>query len=410
MYTLIAAIGIPFGLNKRWETIDTSSVSVASLYQKYRQVQLELMAPNSTDPAYLNMAAIANLYATYSGTLSALFIELQDTALPTHLTPITLSHRSAKYVDVFKAGYNVMPVSNLNTKPNTLSDRECPDVRLTRDDTRVSYQYFQESCLVNVNGLYHRTKTDGINGVQVIDGMRSQAKSGQNQMAMWNFSRLGKLAQYKPTEADFQINADGTVLVTLPAQHANKTTFLILGGYFQTVDGIVLTQISANSYLINFKQLPLLQRYYESSNFLDLNAVTQTTTQTDQIPLVVEQLYTPQALTQWLLLSQTFFAILNCTNVYIEKQAIKRIGIPNQYITYTDPTSALVLSTGRHPPYWVTTEAGQYSLTIYNNPLGLFLYDTALTTPAVTGSPASAFSIDRRSRSAYFLEIGSDVR
>ena len=410
MYTLIAAIGIPFGLNKRWETIDTSSITVANIYQKYRQVQLELRAPDSTDPAYLNLSTVANTYATYSGTLLALLTELQDTALPTHITPITLAHRSAQYVDIFKAGYNVLPVSNLNTKPSTLLDKDCPDVRLTRDDTRVSYLYFHESCLVNVNGFYHRTKTDGINGVQVIDGMRSQAKSGQNQMAMWNFSRLGKITQYKPTEADFQINADGTVLITLPLTFANKTTFLILGGYFQTVDATVLTQISANSYLLNFKQLPLLQRYYESANFLDLAAVTQTTTQTNQTPLVVEQLYTPQALVQWLLLSQTFFAILNCANVYIEKQAIKRIGIPNQYITYTDPTSALVLSTGRHPPYWVTPEAGQYSLTIYNNPLGLFLYDTALTTPGVTGSPASAFSLDRRSRSAYFLEIGSDVR
>ena len=160
MYTLVSAIGVPVGLNKRWQTIDLTTITVANLFRTYRKAQVTLTPPGVSTHVFLDIANIASTYATYTGTFSALLTSLGNVALPTTTTGFVLNERSATFSDAFKAGYNVTPVDTDNAISLNLPNSQLPNLRLSRQDIRIDYNYFQANCLVNVNGYYHRTSTD----------------------------------------------------------------------------------------------------------------------------------------------------------------------------------------------------------------------------------------------------------
>ena len=187
-YSAVSAIGVPFGLNKRWTTIDISTVSVASLFTTYRVAQLTLNVVGSLNPVYLLLSDIAATYSNYPGTVTAMLAVVGNTALPTTTTPLLLNERSATYMDAFRAGYTATPVSSTNDILSYMPPSSVPDLRLTRTDIDLDYNYFNSHALVSINGYYHYTLTDGTNGVQVKDAIKSLNISSQNEIGIWNFT------------------------------------------------------------------------------------------------------------------------------------------------------------------------------------------------------------------------------
>lgn len=410
MYTIVSAIGVPFGLNKRWQVIDLTAYTVARLYSTFRKIQITLLPAGSSTQVYLDLYAIVATYGNYNQLFSTLLTSIGNAALPTTSTGVILNKRSAVYKDAFKAGYTVTPVSADNVASLYIPNDQMPNIRLTRTDTSIDYNYFQANCLVNVNGYYHTTTTDGINGVMVKDAMTSLTRSGQNQIAIWNFGPVCPINTIAITPAMVSTTAPGSAtapLINLGIDLTGKNAFMILGGYMVPVDGDVLTQVANSTFQLNFNAIDLVNRYYESVQYINIDSVLAGTTPKNPNQIAISDLTTPTAIAAWLALSQTFFVILNTPEIYMQQLAIKKIGVPNQYISYQKPSSPMVLTLGRQPPYWSISEAGQYLLSIYDNTIGNLLYYTA--TPGATTTAANQPGTPGNLQNAYLLEVGSDI-
>lgn len=408
-YSAASAIGVPFGINKRWMSVDISNATVANLYATYRVLQLTLNVVGSTTPVYLLLSDIAAMYSNYTGTIASMLTVVGNTTLPTTTTPILINERSATYMDAFRAGYTATPVSSANLVLQYLPPTSVPDLRLTRSDINLDYNLFISHALVSINGYYHYAITDGTNGVQVKDAIRSLNISNQNEIGIWNFTKVGALTTIPIIAGMVNTAVAQNPSVTLPVDTTGKYVFLILGGYPIYVDGQALTQLSSTQFSINFTLLNILERFFESGNYLDMSAVITAAGLSGYPGATVGALTTNVSILAWLEMSQSYFVVLNNPNIFIQKQYVQRIGIPNQYISYQDPVYPLVLVLGRHPSYWKTFEDGQYRLSIYNNVVGNLLYNVTPSPTNLVSGGSSQPGMPGLLQEAYLLQLGSDI-
>ena len=118
---------------------------------------------------------------------------------------------------------------------------------------------------------------------------------------------------------------------------------------------------------------------------------------------------TPAFLLAYLQLSQSFFIVLDASEVFVQQQFIKRSGLPNLYVAYAEPVYPLVTGLGRHPEYWHTYEDRQYAITIYDNVIENKLFTTVGEQRRVSVDRGNRPTDAGRISAAYFLEIGSDI-
>ena len=409
MYTAQAAIGVRFGLNKRWEVIDLTQWTVAQLFATFRLTQLTLLPDDSTTPVYLDLATLASTYATFTGSVPAMLTAIGSTTLAVTTTGLLLDSRQAAYADAFRAGYKVDFVNAVNVLDPTVPYLSLPNIRLTNAVKTVDYMEFFTHCLVNINGFYHRTDTDGVNGVMVIGAATSLVKSGQNTIGLWSFTEVGDLTIVPITPAMTDLSVAQKATITLPQDMTGKTLFLVLGGYFMLVDGAVLSQVGNSSYTIDFTQVGLVDRFYESSNYIDLTSLGIQCGVGNSEQIALADLTTPTMLTNWLSLSQSFLVVCDAVEIYAQTYALKRTGLPQRYVGYQQPRSPAVLELGRHPPYFSVYEDSQWAINIYDNVIGNKLFYTVPTPEWLSTSGATQPGMPGHLQQAYLLEVGRDV-
>jgi hypothetical protein len=409
MYTITSAMGVKKGIRKQWEPVALNGLNVVEVYAAYRNVWLTLTLATDPTPLYVDLDALTTLHGSYPGTFSQWLASLAGRALPTRLEGPVFHARSAKFCDAFKAGYVITPVNKANNASESIRLLDKPDVRLTRTSPVTDYSAFFKHCLVSVNGFYHLSDTDGVKGVVVSEAMTSLRHSRQNQIGLLSFSTMCALQIVPLTQAMLQHTQSGQVNVTLPQDLTGKTVLLVIGGYLHTVDAQMVQRLSQDTFKVDFLRLPLLDRYYESKQYLDLSALGLESTVLNEHQIVNAELFTPAVLNAYLTLSQSFAVILDCEEVYTQKQFIKRTGLPDMYIAYSEPVYPLVTNLGRHPEYWSTYEDSQYSVTIYDSVVDNRVFNTTQT-ELLTSVDASRRSTRPGNISpAYFLEIGRDI-
>ncbi len=432
MYTLTDhnAIGILRGMNKRWSSVDISSISVAEIIATYRAMQIELLPDGAIEPVYLQIGAIANDWISYSGSVEELLDEITE-VLPTTDYSVTLSRDVARYYDAFKLRYKVLAVDDNNmlaTAPGDVEDT--PHLRIDRADALVDSADAVSNILVNVNGFYHLAKNIGNKGIFVQDGYSSIKRAGQNAIGLWDFRSLGGFTVL-PDFPGVTISPTGTVLIPISQPLTDKAVFFFIAGYFFPVDGTIISQVSPNLFSINFahESMRLVARYYEAANYIDLTSIKMIAKGVLPNSIIPNKLYNAAAITAWLALSQSFAVIINRRDVYFERKYVKRTNLVNQYLCYLDrnpedisnevnnvrltldpPDLPLVLELGRHPSYWVTTEGWTHSLTIYSNRVGQLLYETGQPAEHILTSGSNQPGSPGAVQHAYLLEVGSNYR
>lgn len=432
MYTFDPnAIGVQIGLNKRWQTVDLTTASVASLIDTFRIVQVTLTPQDASEPVYLLLHDLASQYQAYTGTfeqlLTAYFTSL---ALPTRTTPITRDRAIARYYDAFKQRFILELTDATNALASTVYDPADYDhIRLSRQDFEFDPATALANILVNINGFYHRTENIASRGLFVRDANKSSRLSEQNQAAVWDFTSLGGFTIVPVVPGQVQGSA---FQANLTQDVSNKTVFFVIAGYFFQVDGVVVSQNGVNNFLINFAHsaMRLAARYFEAANYIDLSSIA--TIAADQNPGSIDttKLANAEAVAAWMALTQTFAVIVNRKSCYMQSRYVQRSGNPNQYLCYlnrdsspftpneqddprlslTPPDLPLVLELGRHPPYWTTTERWVHSLTIYNNRIGQLLFESGQPAQGVITSGADQPGSPGLVQHAFLLEFGSDVQ
>jgi hypothetical protein len=267
--------------------------------------------------------------------------------------------------------------------------------------------------LANVNGFYHYTDVSE-RGVFVVDGMKSCLLSGRNELGLLSFLKLGeiKLIPIEPHmvyKHKSQQKLRYNCFVDAGQDLSQKTVMLVLGGYLHVLDPHNFWRISGSCFGINFDNIPLVDRYYESHKVIDLSSLVLDTTENNPSQINIEQLFSDEVLVRYLSLSQSFFVVLDNQDVFVETLPVKTSPYPGCYTSFGPPIYPLVIGRGRHEVFWPRKEHDRYSLSVNATWTGKFNYDTVRVNKQQSVSDARIPVEGFRNWDAHFLLIGSDI-
>lgn len=414
MYTLVSAFGVSKEPGSRWEEKDVAEVPVNQLYVNFRKLFLTLSSPFFPEPLVVDFEIFRAEHSIKTATLEDFLVDIGNLSLETVEGMPEVDTRFAQYNDGFRAGYRIEMISPNASLTAQLPRTDRTDLLLKRDTPVTDMQEVYDNCLVSVNGFFHRTDTDGEN-VYVIDGGKSCLKSRQNQLGILSFKNIGKIQQIPITESMvFKEAADSKLsqrtYVRLDTDTTNKTVMLVLGGYLVMPQNGALIRTDDNTFAIDMTRIPLVRRFFESRQYLDLGSMELDTTNRNVSQIDLAQFYNDNATLAYLTMSQTFFVVVDTPELFMNKTYLKNSSHPGMFITYQEPKYPLIVGSGRVADYWKVYDAGHWAVSVHDSYLANRVFDTVVTNDlrSVTDScvPGSTYYDSR----GYMLEIGSDFR
>lgn len=407
MYTVVSGRGLLFGVNQRWKDLDLS-LPVKDLLMLLKDAEFKLVFTRENKIVYLRLETIRKNYSTYPDTLANLLSRL-TLPLVTSDNPISLKTQVAKYRDAVAAGYEMTPVTKANKITSNNQNTDVTDVRLTHKSGKLDYSDFFKHCLVSVNGFYHIGDTDGTNGIVVSDAMKSVKLSGQNQIGIYSFKEVCELRYALIQESMLKINDGRFATINFNEDLSSKQLLLVIGGYLQHVDGKTLKRVGDSAFKVDFEQIPLLQRYYESAQYLDLSKLIRNTTPVNEAQVLLNELKSPDFLRAYMMLKQTFAVVLDTDTLYVEQHPLRTTNLTDVYVTYQPTFFPLVSQWGRHPEYWVNEEDEHFALNTVNCVVNKRLFETYDYTRFSSTDAKRAPQRMTEPSSVYLLEIGKEI-
>lgn len=409
MYTLVSAIGRNLG-NSRWTDINIGAMAFTDIYATYAHVIATLSNPFLTANVALDLNDLRVAQGSNLSTFNAFLVANGSNTLPTSPTLPVINPKYARYADAFRAGYKITPVNPSAADDAVLPIGDKPDLHLTRANT--DYTLLGKSCLATVNGFYHYSDYSA-NGYYVKDGMKSALISGNNQMGLLSFRELGNIQQIPITASmlykqDPSQNYKDHVYLDLGQDFGDKEVFIVIGGYLHVLDQNMFQRIGDGLYVINMLRYPLLDRYYESYQHIDLTSLGLVNVQANPTQVEVDAITSDAAIVALLTLSQSFIVVCDATDLFTDKVYVKHGKIPCRYISSVSPIYPLVVGVGKTANYWARADDGLFSLNTIDTFKENRIFNT--TDPANLICVAdSRLPLDPVNNSdAYMLQIGKD--
>lgn len=411
MYQLVSAIAKPLAGDSRWRKVNIGDVPLHQLFSTYRKVIAVLSNNFFTHNVSFNTESIRARYGSSTLTFKNFLIENGNNTLYTLDTLPEINTRYARYADGFHAHYKIDP-----THPTASFDSQMPPadktwLRLTK--AGVNYEHFYHSCLVNVNGFYHLTDYS-VQAAYVVDGMKCAHKANRNELGILNFESVGKLSFISITDDMIYKQLEQQKLVSncyvdTGVDLSTKSVMLVLGGYLHILDQRTFYRVSSSAFAIDFSNLPLLERYYESKDILDLTSLGLETSNANEDQVALQQLESDDCLRKYLTLSQSFFVVLDNPDIFMEEINLRASPFPGVYTAYTPPIYPLRVGAGRHESYWYSVEYGLYSVHCNATLRGTRLYDGVPRSAVISVANQVEPTIPSGNDQVKFLLIGTDI-
>jgi hypothetical protein len=411
MYNVVSAIAKPIDGDGRWVSIDIGDMLISTLVSDYLDAYIILSNPFLDQNVCLHFADIRYKVGGEAITFNAFLAANGATTLPASTTLTTLNTRYARFKDAFLAGYSVTPVKPTISSTVTLPAGDKKWLYLEKSG--VDFSLFAKSCLVSVNGFFHQTVEDP-NGCYIREGMKSCLLANKNQVGILNFQKLGTLTQL-PITSSMIYKQDSTqsyrnrMFVDLGIDITNKTVMLVLGGYLHLIDNKSFYQVGTTEVAIDFENIPLFDRYYESWKTIDLSSLPIQRTRNNASQIVVDDFLSDENLLAYVQLPQSFFVILDNPNVFKERGFVQTTPFPGQLIAFEDPEHLLINGVGKCAEYWPQWEDGQWALYVVDNFVYNRLYHTVDAMNQVCLSDACETDLTMENSYAFFLKIGADI-
>lgn len=409
MYQLISAVAKQLAGAEQWSNIDITTTPLNELFNTYSKLIVTLSNPFLPTNVAIDLNSIRSSLAGHTITFPEFLILNGNKTLVALPNIPSLEPKYAKYADAFHAGYKVEAIGPRTSITSLLPAIDKTWLHMTK--AGVDYNLFYKNCLVNVNGFFHLTDYD-TNGMYVIDGMRTQHKSRQNQIGIYSFRDVGNLT-FLPITKNMLFKREQSVAykdeVHLDAgmDLSNKTVLLILGGYLHVLDNKTVIRVSSSEFKLVTANLPLIDRYYESEPYLDLSSLNLSKSGHNVNQIAVSDLYSDASIESYLTLSQSFFVILDNTSIFINNVHVKKTPFPNMFISFNKPEFPLVVGLGKVTNFWYTLEDGQYSLTCHDTMRSNRVYDTIDQRNAISVDDSCITTNPFVQSNAYMLQIGT---
>lgn len=371
MYQYRNAVALARTIGAQWTPVDIDDILVYDIFAIYSQIVLELDTIYLDDPICVNMDQFRMEYSSYNGTLNALLSAIGNRALVTVPSLPNTELAFAKYSDAFRAEYKVALGLAGQNLPANYPDADKRDLIVTRPNYNTDMTLLHTHCLVTVNGLLHMTDANSTSAY-VYDGGMSLYKSKCNHLGILSFLDIGTV-QKIPVNPDnvFAQEADNILrnkmYLYLDQDTSNKTVLFSLGGYLLLPEEGIFTQTGPNVFCLNISAMPLLERYFESSKYLDFTSLGLDILVDDPDRISAEQFYTDAVLKKYVTLSQSFFIVIDTPNLVTNKINIRHSNLPGMFTCYQDPVYPLFVGYGKMAEYWKTEEDGHWSVSVQDS-------------------------------------------
>lgn len=412
MYVYEKSLVISKNLGSKWEDVNLSEIKLIDIFSVYRKIYITLSSVYLENPITVDLDTIRVEYVNSQMTINEFLIHIGNrTLIATSVVP-NLETNYAIFSDAFRAGYKVELQNIYNANSANLPLSEKTSLRLSRPNPDTDMQVLYDHCMVSINGYFHMTDCDG-DYAYVLDASESMFKSRQNQIGILSFFNIGKIEQV-PITIDMISKQSNTVgmknktFVKLNKDITNKTVMLVLGGYLLFIDNKSFFQINDDTFAINFGEMPLLERYFESQPYLNLKHLGLPQS-TDNMSLVnVEEFYSDVVLTKYLTLKQSFFVVIDSPSIFTNKIYLRPSNLPGMFTAYKEPKYPFFVNNGRIAEYWKTFEDGHWTVNVQDSYLKNSVFsskpDSELVNVSDSNIPLRTYYNSR----GFLLEIGSD--
>lgn len=394
MYTYIESVCLSRSIGSQWKKINIENVTLVDLFQKFSQIYLTLSTVNGRIYVDFNTLRreFSNSLLTFKDWLPTVYTRTLETVATIPSTEITF----AKYSDIFQSGYKL----NVHGAKNVL---------ITRPNTNTDLSLIDTHCLVTVNGYVHNTTyTD--NQLKVINAAVSMGISDENHMGIISFANIGRLTKVIIDDTRITIENNPSVLknritFSISESMANKSFFLVIGGYIIFPSPNVLWYNNDNTFTLDLNNTPFIERIYESSLYLDLSSLQLKINPINKDMINVNELYSDEVLKKYMTMSQSFLVIVNIPNLKTNKINIRSCNMPGVFTAYQDPVYPLIVNYGKVAEYWKTYDEGHWSLSVSDSFMrNYILSETPIAQlPNVTNNLKP--EVPTRHSNGYFLEI-----
>lgn len=411
MYTYTTAIARPLGRNTRYQYIAADTMTLASLLNDYSDVKIQLSHTIEPGTFVLDINTARTEMTDVSITFAQWLISVGNRLLDVSLGVVSINTKTIRYKCGLAAGYLVNH-TKMGTHPDTpWTDCVMRDLLLTKNN--IDYFYFQDNCLVTVNGLLHRTSASE-HGVYVVDGAYSNIAANLNTLGIMNFDKLGSVKTYPITPEMISLSSINSSLynktfIELPVNVNNKTVLLSIGGYLHVLDD-VYRQISDTAIVVDFSKIQLLERHYESKDVIDLSSIEYVRGESILNQVAVDEIIKSNQYIRGLLaLTQSFVIVVDTPHLYTQYHRLEKLPLPGSFIVDTVPLYPLRTANGRLPEYHSIRDNDKYVIRCVSNAVPNYQFTTTNWQDNDTASsgalPNNPYFEDR----GYLLEIGKDI-
>lgn len=368
MYRLSRALVRLKGRNSRWQLADLSTIKIVDIYSTYRNAILIMTNDFLVGEVALDLEAVRLTQSENASTVAMWLATLGNASLPTSNVIPTLENKTVLYSDAWRCNYDIQLADNFAHPDSQIPNSEKEDIILSREG--VDYDLFYKHCLVTVNGLVHQTNKS-IYGVYVTEGGKTGRKAKDNRVGILSFLNLGELQFVPMTDAMiYKTNPEQELskgaYVDLGFSTEGKTVLLVLGGYLHVLDN-VYQQINDRAFKINFANINLAQRYFDSVDSIDLSSLGLTTTSRNLAQVANEELYSDAAIRAYLKLKHSFFVIVDTPELYVEQHKLSSAQLPGRYLSGKKPMFPVFNGLGRMTEYWSKRETDTYVISCQDN-------------------------------------------
>lgn len=369
----------------RWVDKDLGSSPIRDLLNEYQEVVLKLSHILYEEPQALNLKDVPSYlnFRHYNGTVIQWLESLGNAGLPVTPNFPNLDCVYAVYSDAALAGFDLKPINSFFHHSMDLQPGDLCDLRMTRYD--VDYKKMYDTCLVSINGLFHRTNFVG-DGLHILEANKSRKIANDNLVGVYDLSPLGNIKivpiwskrVHKESE-DQPLSTRAIIEIDNSIKDLDKKTVLIsIGGYLHLPDNKTIKRVGTHSYRIDFKDYPILQRYFEMEKLIDISKIKEHLRKSNHNDgqVVVEQLLSNGAIEGLLTLSQSFFVIIDTPEVFLDLRQLEFNGLPGSYITHHTPIYPITLGLGRFYEYWPRHQYDRYAIMIKGGVKDNYLAET----------------------------------
>ena len=412
MYVYEKSLVINKNLGSKWENIDISNFRLIDIFSIYRKAYITLSNYYLEQPIVVDLDTIRAENVNSVLTLNEFFIHIGNRTLISSSVNPNIKTNYAVFSDAFRAGYKIEPQNIYTASDANLPLADKTSLRLSRPNPETDMKVFADHCMVSINGYFHKTDTDN-KYAYVLDATESLFKSKQNQIGVLSFLNIGKIEQI-PITANMISKQSNTVgmknktFIKLNKDITNKTVMLVLGGYLLFIDNKSFFQINDDTFAINFGEMPLLERYFESQPYLNLKHLGLPQS-TDNMSLVnVEEFYSDVVLTKYLTLSQSFFVVIDSPSIFTNKIYLRPSNLPGMFTAYKEPKYPFFVNNGRIAEYWKTFEDGHWTVNVQDSYLKNSVFSSKPESELVNVSDSNVPLKPYYNSRGFLLEIGSD--